>query len=30
LKKSLSDRPIDKIVSKRSENTAKTLQKRGA
>ena len=30
LKKSLSDRPIDQMVSKWSVNTAKTLQKRGA
>jgi hypothetical protein len=29
LKKSLSDRPIDRIVSKGSENTAKTLQNYG-
>jgi hypothetical protein len=30
LKKSLSDRPIDRIASKRSETTAKTLQNYGA
>jgi hypothetical protein len=30
LKKSLSDRPKGQIASKRSVNTAKTLQKRGA